>query len=104
MKPPHRARHSVRHRAIASLAALAALAATVAGCAAPYSPRYGSPQAYSSPAPYPAAYSFPPAYAYGAGPRYAQASDWNAYRNYNGIHPGPEVTFSVNPGPRAYYP
>ncbi|MFO1079607.1 MAG: hypothetical protein U1E23_03135 [Reyranellaceae bacterium] len=85
---------------LASAVALAALAGTMAGCADPYSPRYAYPQAYSSPA----AYGYAPAYAYGAGPRYAQASDWNAYRNYNGIHPGPEITFSRSPGPRVYYP
>ncbi len=72
-------------RSAISIVALAALAGTVAGCAVETSyPRYGYSQATYYPAGYyPSAYSYPTSYGY--------RSTAYEYRNYNGIHPGPET-------------
>ena len=69
-------------RPLSSIIALAALAGTVAGCAVETSsyPRYGYSQATYYPSGY---YSYPTSYGY--------RSSAYEYRNYNGIHPGPET-------------
>ena len=67
-------------RSISSIIALAALAGLVAGCAQEaYYPHYG----YSQATYYPSGYSYPTSYGY--------RSTAYEYRNYNGIHPGPET-------------
>lgn len=99
-------------RPISSIVAIAALAGAVAGCAQEsyYAP-YGSSQAayypaqttayypartyYSAPAP--VYYSAPaPAYYNPDPPNYQKSnvysSRWDYYRNYKGIHNGPERT------------
>jgi hypothetical protein len=79
--------------------AATALAGAVGGCADPYYPRYGYSQGYYYPSTYryyqqPAyaytypAYTYQTAYAYP--PSYGYRSTGDYYRNYNGIHPGPE--------------
>jgi hypothetical protein len=83
-------------RSISSIIALAALAGLVAGCAQEaYSPRYG----YSQATYYPSSYSYPTSY-YPSGyypssnsypTSYGYRSTAYEYRNYNGIHPGPET-------------
>jgi hypothetical protein len=97
-------------KSVSSIVAITALAGAVAGCAQEYGtyPRYG----YSQAAYYPATgtyYSYPaPAYynapAYYSAPTYYSApppsytksnvysSKWDYYRNYHGIHDGPERT------------
>ena len=90
-------------RAIGCIAAATVLAGTLAACADPYyNQRYGYSQAYAySYGPsvavttyYPApAYTTPAytTYAYPASYTYAdRAATWDYYRNYKGIHPGPE--------------
>jgi hypothetical protein len=64
---------------------LAAIAGTLAACAQePSYPRYGYSQATCYPAGYyPSGYSYPTSYGY-------RATAYG-YRNYNGIHPGPET-------------
>lgn len=89
-------------RSISSIVALAALAGAVAACAQEtYYPRYGYSQATYYPVAtttyygYPATtyYSAPASYSY---PNYTRsnvyASKWDYYRNYQGIHDGPERT------------
>jgi hypothetical protein len=82
-------------RSAISIVALTALAGTVAACAQettyPY-PRYG----YSQATYYPSAYSYPTGYGYyQSAPSYPQSYGYRSsayeYRNYNGIHPGPET-------------
>jgi hypothetical protein len=91
-------------RSVIYIAATAALAGAVAGCADPYYPRYGYSQGYYYPSStryyqqpayaYPPAYTYAPAYtyqtayAYPSGYGYRSSGDY--YRNYKGIHPGPE--------------
>ena len=86
-------------RAVSCIAAATVLAGTLAGCADPYYPRYGYSQSYAYPSYSPAvavtyypaatytttypAYSYPTSYAY-------NSAGWDYYRNYRGIHPGPE--------------
>jgi hypothetical protein len=91
-------------RSVVYIVAAAALAGAVAGCADPYYPRYGYSQGYSYPSSYryyqpayayPAAYTYAPAYTYQTAYAYPSSyygyrSTGDYYRNYNGIHPGPE--------------
>jgi hypothetical protein len=76
-------------RTTCCIVAAVTLAGMLAGCADPYAPRYG----YSQGAAYPATYYQPTYYQptpysyYPSGPTYHSAAE---YRNYNGIHPGPE--------------
>ena len=98
-------------RSISSIIAIAALAGAVAGCAQEtYYPRYGYSQATYYPTTtttyyqsYPAAttYYSAPATAYVSTPAYeppnfqksnVYSSQWDYYRNYKGIHGGPERT------------
>jgi hypothetical protein len=67
------------------IVALAAIAGTLAACAQETSyPRYSYSQATCYPAGYyPSGYSYPTSYGY-------RATAYE-YRNYNGIHPGPET-------------
>jgi hypothetical protein len=93
-------------RSVVYIVAAAALAGAVAGCADPYYPRYGYSQGYYYPSStryyqqptyyyqqpayaytYPT-YTYQTAYAYPPGYGYRSTGDY--YRNYNGIHPGPE--------------
>ena len=80
-------------RSAISIVALAALAGTVAACAQETTyPRYG----YSQATYYPSAYSYPAGYSYySPAPsypaNYGYRSSAYEYRNYNGIHPGPET-------------
>jgi hypothetical protein len=92
-------------KSVSSIVAITALAGAVAGCAQEYSstyPRYGYSQAayfpatatyYSYPAP---AYYSAPAYYTAPPPSYTKSnvysSKWDYYRNYQGIHDGPERT------------
>lgn len=93
---------------VRSLVVAAALAGAVAGCGDPYYPNYGYsqatyyPSAYSYPSGYyaPSSYTYyPSTYSYSSYPPgyYGyRTSSWDngyAYRNYNGIHPGPERNF-----------
>jgi hypothetical protein len=84
-------------KALSCIVAVSALAGSVAGCADPYYysysyPRYGYSQAYY----YPSSYSYYPAgYSYYYPRRYY--SDWDYYRNYNGIHQGPELSSGTVP-------
>jgi hypothetical protein len=74
-------------RVIGGVIAAAMLAGMLASCADPYYPRYGYSQGYYYPQSY--GYAAPPAYSYST-PQYAYQSRGDYYRNYNGIHPGPE--------------
>ena len=92
-------------KSVSSIVAITALAGAVAGCAQEYSttyPRYGYSQAayypatptyYSYPAP---AYYSAPTYYSAPPPSYTKSnvysSKWDYYRNYQGIHDGPERT------------
>jgi hypothetical protein len=90
-------RLEIAMRALTCVAAVAVLAGTLAACADPYYysryPSYGyAYQSYSSPGmtvtyttgpSY--AYSYPSGYSYGY-----NSAGWDYYRNYHGIHPGPE--------------
>lgn len=81
-------------RPLSSIIALAALAGTVAGCAVETSsyPRYGYSQATYYPSTYysyPTSYDNPSSYSYPSS--YGYRSSAYEYRNYNGIHPGPET-------------
>jgi hypothetical protein len=85
-------------RSVGSIIALAALAGAVGGCAQErYYPRYGYSQATYYPETtttyYPARtyyYSYP-AYSYNYPTRFnVYSSKWDYYRNYQGIHDGPE--------------
>jgi hypothetical protein len=91
-------------RYVSNLVTAAALAGTVAGCQDPhYSrygyaqdpsyPRYGYSQASYYPSSYSQAYYYPSGYTYYPPPSYGYGSHWDYYRNYNGIHPGPEGTY-----------
>jgi hypothetical protein len=90
-------RLEIAMRAVTWIVAAAVLAGTLAGCADPYYGRYGYSQSYAystSPAVavayYPTtSYTTYPAYTYPTGYTYNSAR-WDYYRNYNGIHPGPE--------------
>jgi hypothetical protein len=73
-------------RMISGLLAAAICAGILAGCADPYYPRYGYSQGYNSPG---YGYSAPPAYSYPQS-QYVYQSRGDYYRNYKGIHPGPE--------------
>ena len=93
-------------RALRCIAAVSVLASTLAACASPYYyNRYGYNQAYGYPTT--TYYSSPGVtVAYTTGPSYAYAypsyptgytygttynsASWDYYRNYHGIHPGPE--------------
>lgn len=80
-------------RSVRSIVAIVALAGAVAGCAQEtYYPRYGYSQATYHPATA-THYSNPPSSSY---PNYTRsnvyASRWDYYRNYQGIHDGPERT------------
>jgi hypothetical protein len=84
-------------RSVVYIVAAAALAGAVAGCADPYYPRYGYSQGYYYPSSYryyqptyayPPAYTYQTAYAYPSSYGYRSTGDY--YRNYHGIHPGPE--------------
>ena len=82
------------------IVAIATLAGTLAGCADPYYPRYGYSQdpyypryGYSQAYYYPSGYTYYApnyTYAYSYPPSYAYRSRGDYYRNYNGIHAGPE--------------
>ena len=89
-------------RVLTCIAAAAVLASTLAACADPYYysryPRYGyAYQTYSAPG-VTVAYSTGPSYAYAPpsgysypyGYSYGYNSGYDYYRNYRGIHPGPE--------------
>ena len=88
-------------RYVRNIALAAALAGAVAGCTDPYYPRSGYSQAsyYPSGYSYPTGYYAPSGYSYysysppGYGYRSNAGDNGYAYRNYNGIHPGPEQTF-----------
>jgi len=96
-------------RYVSNIIIAAALAGSVAGCADPYYPRDGYSQASYYPSGYsypssnssygPSAYTYhPSSYSYSSYPQptYYRSSTWDngyAYRNYNGIHPGPEQTY-----------
>jgi hypothetical protein len=74
-------------RSAISIVALTALAGAVAACAQETTyPRYG----YSQATYYPSAYSYPTGYGYYQ-PAPSYRSSAYEYRNYNGIHPGPET-------------
>ena len=89
-------------RVLTCIAAAAVLASTLAACADPYyysRPSYGyAYQTYSAPGmtvtyttgpSY--AYSYPSGYAYSyPSSSYGYSGQWDYYRNYRGIHPGPE--------------
>jgi hypothetical protein len=79
-------------RYVNCIVAAAALAGALAGCADSYYPRYGYSQGYYQPSgySYPASYSQYPS-SYYRSTAYDTRSDY--YRNYRGIHPGPEQTF-----------
>ena len=90
-------------RSVHSIAAIVALAGTAAGCAQPQTyPRYSSngygySQAAYYPGPGPTVYYSAPAPAYSVPPPNYQrsnvyASQADYYRNYQGIHDGPERT------------
>jgi len=96
-------RLEIAMRALSCVAAVAVLAGTLAACASPYYsgyPRYGyAYQSYSSPG-MTVTYTTGPAYAYSY-PSYSSypgytypstynSAGWDYYRNYHGIHPGPE--------------
>ena len=86
-------------RSLGSIVAAVALAGTAAGCAQPGYYYSGYPQATYYPAgttyySHPATYSYP-AYTYQTAYAYPQSSYGyhsvgDYYRNYKGIHPGPE--------------
>ena len=87
-------------RVLRCIAVVAVLGSTLAACASPYYyNRYGYNQAYgypsysyySSPG-VTVAYTTGPsyAYAYPSYPSYSYGGTWDYYRNYRGIHPGPE--------------
>jgi hypothetical protein len=81
-------------RYVSCIAAAAALAGALAGCSNSYYPRSSTSQAYYYPSgynTYPASYNTYPAYRYPANDRYAYSG--YEYRNYKGIHPGPEQTY-----------
>jgi len=97
-------RLEIAMRVLTCIAAAAVLASTLAACADPYYysgyPRYGyAYQSYSSPG-MTVTYSTGPSYAYSYPSGYASYpygyssygynSQWDYYRNYRGIHPGPE--------------
>ena len=80
---------------VSTIVAAATLAGALGGCADPYYPRYGYSQAYYYPSSYsyypaPVTYTYYPA-RYPASYGYSSYGDY--YRNYNGIHPGPERNF-----------
>lgn len=97
-------------KALSCIVAAAGLAGTVAGCADPYYysysyPRYGYSQAYYYPSTYsyyPSTYSYyPSTYSYYSTPyyyprSYAYSSRGDYYRNYRGIHSGPELSMAVS--------
>ena len=89
-------------RQVSHVIVAVALAVTVAGCGEPYYPRYGSSQSYNAPSGYnysqpynsPSGYNYyPTRYGYNAPATYDYSSRSDYYRNYNGVHPGPERTF-----------
>ena len=88
-------------KVLSCIVAATALAASAGGCTYyPYSysyPRYGYSQAYYYPSSY--GYYYPSSYSYYSTPyyyprSYAYRGDWDAYRNYNGIHAGPELSMA----------
>jgi len=85
-------------RVLHCIAAVAVLGGTLTACADPYYyNRYGYNQGYAYPSYYSrpgvtVAYSTGPSYAY-AYPSYGygySSGGYDYYRNYRGIHPGPE--------------
>jgi hypothetical protein len=75
------------------MAAATVLASTLAACADPYYPRYGYSQSYAySSGPAVAVTTYYPAPTYYSYPSssYGYNSYWDYYRNYRGIHAGPE--------------
>jgi hypothetical protein len=94
-------------KSVICIVAAAALTGALGGCAAdPYYPGYGYSQAAYYPSGYGyrtynsyPSYSYPsygysyPSYGYSyPSSYYGYNSTWDYYRNYNGIHPGPERT------------
>jgi len=79
-------------RYVSRIVAALAVGGALAGCADSYYPRYGYSQGYYQPP----SYSYPASYShYPSGYYRSTAYDTrsNYYRNYSGIHPGPEQTF-----------
>ena len=86
-------------KAVSCIVAAIALAGSVGGCAYDYYsyPRYGYSQGYYYPSSY-SYYTYGPSYAYAYSyPRSYYRSDWDYYRHYNGIHPGPELSSGTVP-------
>jgi hypothetical protein len=79
-------------RHVSYIVAAAALAGALAGCQDPYYSRYGNSQGYAPS--YPANYSSYPGQSGYYPTRYGYGSTGDYYRNYNGIHSGPQVTFT----------
>lgn len=79
---------------LSAIAVLVGLSGIVGGCTPYYGPSYAqSPRyAYSSSGPYyPSGYTYyPSGYSYRSSPPHASSDPWYYYRNYKGIHPGPE--------------
>ncbi len=82
-------------RQVGIIVAAIVLAATVGACADPYYGYRTRTYAYTSDYYYPNYYSSRPVY-YSSQPVYSSrpyyGSRWDYYRNYNGIHSGPEVS------------
>ena len=85
-------------KAFSCIVAATVLAGSVAGCADPYYaysyPRYGYSQAYYTPTYtyYPSSYYYSTPYYYPSS--YAYRGSWDYYRNYKGIHAGPELSMA----------
>ena len=89
-------------KAVGCVLAATVLAGTLGACADPYYPRYGYSQGYAystgpsvAVAYYPAATyttttTYPAGYTYYPSSYADRAATWDYYRNYKGIHPGPE--------------
>lgn len=81
-------------RYISCIITVATLAGAIAGCSDPYYARSGYSEGYAYPSSYPANYnSYPARSGYYPTP-YGYGTTGSNYRNYNGIHSGPQVTFT----------